>query len=131
LGEYLENTADLMAPVVVGGPWSFWLDIGRPAGSDIVTAADLDNYALPLAKRMFRPDLVSVWCTKRHAETSRVVVASANEVSAPGSTSSDARLPRPRPLYKEQVRAMVVGAAAVRGEGVHLQIAFVVGAGRN
>ena len=51
--------------------------VGLPPGRDLVDMADLDNYAYPLATRLRTEDLVSVWCTKRHAATSRVLVAAA------------------------------------------------------
>src|SRR3546814_4230978 len=53
------------------GPWTLVLDVGLPPGRDLVDMADLDNYAYPLATRLRTEDLVSVWCTKRHAATSR------------------------------------------------------------
>jgi hypothetical protein len=77
-------------------------------------------------------DLVSVWCSKRHAETSQVVVARAQEVAAPGptfavrtSTSSQSR------AYKEQVRAAVAHADEIPAGGVQLQLAFLIGPVRN
>src|SRR3546814_10212517 len=65
------------------GPWTLVLDVGLPPGRDLVDMADLDNYAYPLATRLRTEDLVSVWCTKRHAATSRVLVAAADETAAP------------------------------------------------
>jgi hypothetical protein len=132
LREYLEDTSELLAPFLVSGPWSLRLDIGLPAGRDLIDMADLDNYAFPLATHLRSQDLVSVWCTKRHAETSRVVVARAQEVAAPEKTftvrtsaSSQTK------AYKEQVRAAVAHTAEIRAGGVHLQLAFVVGPQRN
>jgi len=83
LREYLEDTAELLAPSMVSGPWALRLDVGMPAGRDLIDMADLDNYAFPLATRLRGQDLVSVWCTKRHADTSRVIVAPAQEVPPP------------------------------------------------
>lgn len=108
LREYLEDTAELLTPSLVSGPWALLLDVGLPTGRDLIDMADLDNYAFPLATRLRSRDLVSVWCTKRNADTSRVVVARAQEVSAPRTTftvrttaSSQSK------AYKEQVRSAV------------------------
>ena len=104
LREYLEDTAELLAPAMVSGPWALRLDVGLTTGRDLIDMADLDNYAFPLATHLRSEDLVSVWCTKRHADTSRVLVAPARETPAPEATytvrttaSSQAK------AYKEQV----------------------------
>jgi len=132
LREYLEDTADLIGPAQGAGPWALLLDVGLPAGRDLVDMADLDNYAFPLATHLRTDDLVSVWCSKRHRETSRVVVAAAREAEAPPSvftvrTTASSQTK----AYKEQVRTAVVAASEIPGQGVHLQIAFVVGPSRN
>src|SRR5689334_1249615 len=67
LREYLADTAELVAAHAVSGPWALRLDVGLPSGRDLTDMADLDNYALPLARQVGNRDLVSVWCTKRHA----------------------------------------------------------------
>lgn len=132
LREYLEDTVQLVAPSMVSGPWVLRLDVGLPTTRDLTDMADLDNYALPLAFRLRNRDLVSVWCAKRHADTSRIVVAKAREVPAPATTfevrttaSSQTR------GYKEEVRAAVAHAAEIPAPAVQLQIAFVVGPRRN
>lgn len=87
LREYLEDTAALLAPTMVSsGPWALALDVGLPVERDLLDMADLDNYAYPLATRLCNERLVSVWCTKRHADTSRVFVAPAQETAAPDRT---------------------------------------------
>lgn len=132
LRKYLLGTAELLTPFLVSGPSALRLDVGLPTGRDLINTADLDNYALPLATHLRSQDLVSVWCTKRHAETSHVVIARAQEVAAPQPTitlrttaSAETR------AYKEQVRAAAGHAAEIRPGGVHLQVAFVVGTQRN
>lgn len=62
---------------------TFRLDVGRSADRDLLDQADLDNYAYPLAKRLFVGGLVSVWCTKKHAAHSYVLVGAAREVPGP------------------------------------------------
>jgi hypothetical protein len=132
LHEYLDDTTELLAPTRISGRWALRLDVGLPEGSDIIKQADLDNYALPLAARLHSEDLVSVWCTKRRAETSRVLVTSAQEMPAPGMThpvrttaSAESK------AYKEQVRAAVAGATEIPAGPVQLQISFRVGPRRN
>ncbi len=134
LREYLEDTAELLAPAMVSGRWALRLDVGLPAGRDLLETADLDNYAFPLATRLRNEHLVSVWCTKRHADRSRVLVAPAHETRAPASAgtytvrttaSSESK------AYKEQVRAAVADASEVPAGPVELQLAFIVGPHRN
>ena len=105
LREYLEDTAELLAPALVSGPCALRLDVGLPTGRDLIDMADLDNYAFPLATHLRSQHLVSVWCTKGHADISSVLVAPAHETPAPEPTytvrttaSSQTK------AYKEQVR---------------------------
>lgn len=132
LREYLKDTEDLLASSLVTGPWSLRLDVGLPHGRDLVDSADLDNYAYPLASHLRNEQLVSVWCTKRHAESSHVLVAPAREVPAPEATfsvrttaSSQAK------AFKEQVRSAVSEAAEITGAAVKLQVSFTVSPRRN
>lgn len=133
LREYLEDTVELLAPSLpISGPRVLRLDVGLPAGRNLIDLADLDNYAFPLASRLRSHDLVSVWCTKQHAETSRVLVDRAQEVAAP-ETSFTVRTNASAQTkgYKEQVRCAVAQATELPPGGVHLQLAFVVGPHRN
>lgn len=132
LREYLEDTAELLAPALVSGPWALRLDVGLPTGRDLIDMADLDNYAFPLATHLRSQHLVSVWCTKGHADISSVLVAPAHETPAPEPTytvrttaSSQTK------AYKEQGRTAVAGAAEIPAGAVQLQLAFVVGPQRN
>ncbi|WP_197522500.1 hypothetical protein [Occultella aeris] len=94
--------------------------------------ADLDNYAFPLATHLRSEHLASVWCTKRHADTSRVLVASVHEAPAPDATYTVRTTAASQTnAYKEQIRAGVASAAEIPFGGVQLQIAFVVGPQRN
>lgn len=115
LRDYLEDTADLLAPAMVSsGPWALLLDVGLPPGRDLIDMADLDNYVFPLATRLRSDHLVSVWCTKRHAEASRVLIAPAHET------------PGPRRIYTARTTAWELPAGAVQ-----MQLAFVVEPQRN
>ncbi len=133
LREYLEDTAELLAPAMVAsGPWALLLEVGLPNGRDLVDMADLDNYAFPLASRLRTADLVSVWCSKWHAGRSRVLVAPAHETPGPSDTYTVRTTASAQTTaYKEQVRSAVVGAAAIPAGAVQLQLAFAVGPKRN
>jgi hypothetical protein len=128
LREYLEDTAQLVAPqLVAAGPWALRREVGLPPGSDLVDMADLDNYAFPLATRLRNEDLVAVWCTKRHADISRVFVAPAAEAAGPGNTYMvRTTASASTTAYKQQVRAAVVDAAPIPAGAVQLQVSFVV-----
>ncbi len=117
---------------MVRAPWTLRLDVGLPTGRGLTDMADLDNYAFPLAAHLRNRDLVSVWCTKRHADASRVIVARARDAAPPATTftvrttaSSGTK------AYKEQVHAAVAHASEILDSAVHLQLAFVVGPRRN
>lgn len=133
LRDYLEDTAQLVSPqLVASGSWALLLEVGLPTGRDLVDMADLDNYAFPLATRLRNADLVTVWCTKRHAETSRVVVAPAHETTGPDTTYTvRTTTSASTTAYKEQVRSAVVDAAVIPAGAVQLQLAFAVGPQRN
>ena len=133
LRDYLEDTAQLVPPrLTASGPWALLLEVGLPATRDLVDMADLDNYAFPLATRLRNEDLVAVWCTKRHAETSRVLAAPAHETTGPGTTYTvRTTASTSTTAYKEQVRSAVAHAAEIPTGPVQLQLAFVVGPQRN
>lgn len=86
----------------------------------------------PLAARLRNQDLVSVWCTKLHRDTSRVVVARAQEVAGPPATITVRTTASSQTTaFKEQVRAAFAHSKEIPGRGVYLQLAFVVGPQRN
>lgn len=133
LSEYLEDTADLLAPAMVtSGPRALLLDVGLASSRDLIDMADLDNYAFPLATHLHTHELVSVWCTKRHADTSRVVIGPAQEIPGPTNTyMARTTASAQTTAYKEQVRAAVAGVTEIPAGAVQLQLAFVVGTQRN
>jgi hypothetical protein len=133
LRAYLDDTESLLATSRVDGPWTLRLDVGLPAARNLLDAADLDNYAYPLASQVRNPGLVSVWCTKQHSEQSFVRIEAAREISPPSTevlfvktTASASTL-----AYKQQIHAAVAGAAELPPGPVRLELAFVVGPGRN
>ena len=134
LREFLDDTEALLAASRVDdGPWALRLDVGLPTGRDVLHAADLDNYAHPLASRLKDLGLVSVWCTKQHSEQSFVRIEAAREMPAPSTDVLVARttVSYTTPAYKEEIHAAVAGAAELPAGRVRLELAFVVGPGRN
>jgi hypothetical protein len=132
LREYLEDTKELLESAIVEGPWALRLDVGLPPRRDLIDMADLDNYAFPLAVHLRTDELVSVWCTKRHAETSTVRICRAHEVQAPAEVFTVRTTASTQTkAYKEQVRAAVARAEEIPGGAISLQLAFVVGPQRN
>jgi len=132
LREYLDDTQELLEGVTVEGPWALRLDVGLPPGRDLIDMADLDNFAFPLAAHLRSNDLVSAWCTKRHAETSTVRIATARATQAPAAVLTVRTTASTQTkAFKEQVRASVAHAAEIPGRAIALQIAFVVGPRRN
>ncbi|WP_253867834.1 hypothetical protein [Mycobacterium sp. GA-1285] len=128
LQAYLDDTEALLADSRIDGPWALRLDVGLPPARDLLNLADLDNYAYPLARRLQDSGLVSVWCTKQHAEHSFVRIEPAKEVIQPPTdvliaptTASASTL-----AFKEQVYTAVAGAAELPPGPVRLELAFVV-----
>ena len=129
LQSYLDDTEKLLASSRIEGPWALRLDVGLPADRDLLEAADLDNYAFPLASRLGDAGLVSVWCTKQHGHESFVRIDAACEVSPPSTgllkvktTASASAV-----AYKEQIHDAVLGATEIPVGPVRLEISFVVG----
>jgi hypothetical protein len=87
----------------------------------------------PLASRLEDPGLVSVWCTKQHSEQSFVRIEAAREMPPPSTDVLVARTTASASTlaYKEQIHAAVAGAAELPAGPVRLELAFVVGPGRN
>lgn len=129
LRAYLDDTRSLVAASRINGPWALRLDVGLPAGRNLLDGADLDNFAFPLAYRLDDPDLASVWCTKQHGEQSFVRIEATREMAAP---STDVLVVRPtasytKPAFKEEINAAVAGAEELPAGPVRLELAFIVG----
>lgn len=73
-----------------------------------------------------------MWCTKRHADTSRVLVAPAHEVPGPSTTyTARTTASAQTKAFKEQIRTALAQARELPAGAVQLQLAFVVGPQRN
>jgi hypothetical protein len=113
LRAFLVDTEALLAASRVDGPWALRLDVGLPAGRDLLDMGDLDNYAYPLASHLKEPGLVSVWCTKQHSEQSFVRIEAAREIPPSPSDVLVARATTSASTlaYKEKIHAAVSVAA--------------------
>ena len=129
LQAYLDDTEKLFDSSRIKGPWALRLDVGLPADRDLLEAADLDNYAFPLACRLGDASLASVWCTKRHSHQSFVRIDPAREVSPPSTGVIEVRTTASASAvaYKEQIYAAVVRTAEIPTGPVRLELSFVVG----
>ena len=129
LQSYLDDTEKLLASSRIEGPWALRLDVGLPADRDLLEAADLDNYAFPLACRLGDAGLVSVWCTKQHGHESFIRIDAAREVSSPcaGVLKVRTTASASTVAFKEQIHDAVVGATGIPVGPVRLEISFVVG----
>jgi hypothetical protein len=108
------------------------LDVGLPEGRDLIDMADLDNYAHPLAAHLRIQDLVSVWCTKRHAKSSSILLTPARKTTPPpGVFCVRTTASSQTTAYKEQVRSGVAGAAEIPAGPVRVELSFAVGPRRN
>lgn len=133
LRTYLDDTEALLATSRIDGPRALRLDVGLPAARNLLDAADLDNYAYPLAYRLRNRGLVSVWCTKQHSERSFVRIERAREVAPPSTDVLVAKTTASASTvaFKEQIRAAVVGATVLPAGPVKLELSFTVGTRRN
>lgn len=128
LRAYLDHTEKLLAGSRLSGEWALRLDVGLPETRDLLDAADLDNYAFPLAHRLGDPGLVSVWCTKQHGEQSFVQIDAARDVPPPSDmlvvrTTASSQSAE----YKDQINAAVAGVCRLPDGPVRLELSFVIG----
>ena len=131
--EYLDDTASLITPIGIEGPFALRLDVGLPPAAPLLDKYDLDNYAKPLAARLANAGLVSVWCTKAHADASFVRLEAAREVAPPQDIviAQPTVSYEPAGPYKEQIHAAIARMQPLPlGRPVRLELAFHVGPSR-
>jgi hypothetical protein len=100
---------------------------------DLLDKRDLDNYAKPLASRLNNDHLVSVWCTKQHAQQSFVRLEGAKARPSPPTdvlvvtttASWDGH------AAQEQIVEATADATELPEGPVRLELSFVVGPSRN
>jgi hypothetical protein len=138
--EFVDHACELVTQEIEANtrPLVLGLDVGLPADTDLYDVHDLDNFLLPLTQGLTKRtgrSFASVWATKRHATRSLVRTGDAREappengaryafdltVSASSQTTA----------YKEAIRDQVAAPAPLPGDGVSLQLAFVVGPTRS
>jgi len=100
---------------------------------DLLSKRDLDNYAKPLASRLFDGQLVSVWCIKRIDAQSTVRIEAAREVLAPPTEVLQVTTTASwdGPGAKEQIRTALAAVKELPDGPVKLELAFTVGPSRN
>ena len=137
---YLDAAEVLLRPRLeqLHGPLALRLDVGLPGSAALLDQRDLDNYLLPLAKRLslIGPGAVAcVWGTKQHADCSLIRIERA--VSAPAAPSSGhcytvrTSASSQSTAFKEQIRAQLSGASPIPPGPVRMQLCFTVGPTRN
>lgn len=118
------------------GPLAIKLEVGLPVGTLITGGGrDLDNYLMPLARRIGSRRVCSAWAEKRIADRSAVWAAPAQQVDAAavrgmGTCSiltTDSGSSR---AWKEEIAA-VVPADEIEAGPVEVQIGFIVHPDRN
>ncbi len=133
LRAFLDDAALLLSSSAIGGPCALRLDVGLPAAVDLLDKRDLDNYAKPLATRLSNDRLVSIWCTKQHAERSFVRLEAAKARPLPPTdllvvtttASWDGH------AAQEQIAEATADRAQLPEGPVRLDLSFVVGPSRN
>lgn len=128
-----EVCAAVAADTATASPLALRLNIGLPATVPLFALHDLDNYLFPLVPKLTARTgrtFVSVWAAKRHAATSEVAVGPVVRADDPGgthvfdvTTTASASTRR----YKEQIRDQIATASPLPGNGLALQVAFVIG----
>jgi hypothetical protein len=140
LAGYLDTAEALLRPYLeqLSGPLALRLDVGLPGSASLLHQRDLDNYLLPLAKRLSRATagtLACVWGTKQHAGDSLVRLeraAAAGAAPPPGSCYTvRTTAPGQSDAFKEQIREQLSGASPIPPGPVRMQLCFTVGLARN
>lgn len=132
---FIDDGCTAVAEQVVStaGPLALRLDVGLADTAPLYAFHDLDNYLFPLVPKLMERtgrDFVSVWATKRHAATSSMAVCPAVPVDDPTGTyvfDVTTTASASTSAYKEQIRDQITTASPLPGDGVALQLAFVVG----
>ncbi|MBB4930384.1 hypothetical protein F4561_001204 [Lipingzhangella halophila] len=136
LEEYLVHVQDILRTGLeqTPDPLALWLDVGLPRSVALLEHHDLDNYLFPLVSRLSKHSgrqFASVWCTKRHAESSRICLSQArpatdrplsgriHEVATNASSQSAA--------YKQQIAEQLGNAPRLPDGAISLQLGFCVG----
>lgn len=140
LEAFLAHAQELVLPQLVqlDDPLALCLEIGLPPSTPLLDQHDLDNYLFPLACRLSKQSgrqFMSVWGSKRHAETSYIGVA---EARAAAERPPPDHLLRVRTnvssqstAYKEQIHEQLADVDALPEGPVSLQLSFSVGPRRN
>jgi hypothetical protein len=132
-GLYGDLSRHLPAP---GTPVSLGLAVGLGSADRMLDHRDLDNYLLPVTRRLRQNgnEVVSVHGSKSASSTSAIAVAAAVAADGPGFGTLwtvDVNVSYEKPEYKRAVRDAVAGAGELPAGPVALELCFSVGASRN
>lgn len=118
---------------VVNGMLGLRLDVGLPESTSLFARNDLDNYLFPLVPKLTERagrSFSFVRATKSHGSTSLVqvgpVVPAGPPVASYAASIVTTAAASTR-AYKEQFRDQLADARVLPGDGVQLDLAFVVG----
>jgi hypothetical protein len=134
-GEFVEHVLAHLADHLdaVPDPLGVRLDVGLGDGISPYQDRDLDNYLLNPVLRLIQRTgraVTSAWATKSHAADSFLTIGTVTPVEAPDATYALDVSPvgsYALPTYKESIRDQIASATPLPGEGVSLQLAYVVG----
>lgn len=133
LRPFLDAAQELLSGTQIQGRRALRLDVGRPTGKNLLVGADLDNYVFPLIDRLQDREIVSVWCTKQHDESSFLQIEAAQEVPPPAKSiwAADPTVSYAKTaLYKAEIQLALAAASELPAGPVRLELAFLVGPGR-
>ena len=115
----------------VRGPIAIRMDVGLHRSTPLLNRDDLDNYLLPLAGRLGRGRIVSAWASKRYAERTLLRVEAARAGEQPPDTVELTAAATAEQAYQQEIRAQLVDRDVLPDGPLSLELAFVVGPGRD
>lgn len=98
--------------------------------------ADLDNYLLPVVRRLGHARFRSVWAAKRHVQRSEIVIGPAVSTDLPDASWQFASVETSKPVdtkdWKQDVDSQIRAQVTVKPAGpIQLQIGYVLSPNRN
>jgi hypothetical protein len=138
LGEYLDHVQAVLRPLLqrhMGGDLAISLEVGLPSGAPLIGAGeDLDNYLLPVVRRLGPDRFASAWAGK-HPGRSTICLQPA--LPAPADVFGGWRFASARTTcssqsraWKEQILAQLP-PVQLSDEPLELQLCFRLGPHRN
>jgi hypothetical protein len=135
LGEYLDHVKSLVASdlAAIDGPAAIALTVGLGTERSLTSGGgDLDNYLLPVVRRLGEKRFNAAWATKHHG-ASAICVGSARTIPPPrawGACAVTTTAAADTRAFKEQVAAVVPALEATEG-ALEVQIFYRLSPRRN